>query len=161
MAHRDNSTVPFLVVLGFLSVAFAPFSGRAQESPAAWQATAYGLASLQLNLEPGWGFDRLEVEKPGSGWDVNRYFAVLDRLSVEQGFILDWVYCFDGTGGSPKLYARPEGQPPLTSCSEVQNPDEYLDHIKTDGSKEGFFQLVLLKVVAEQFFLTFPILPGK
>ena len=80
MAHRDNSTVLFLVVLGVLAVACTPFAGKAQESPAAWQATAYGLASLQLNLEPGWGFEPLGVEKPGSGWDVNRYFAVLDRL---------------------------------------------------------------------------------
>ena len=115
MAHQYNSTVLSLVVLGFLSVACTPFAGRAQESPAAWQATAYGLASLQLNLESGWGFEPLEVEMPGSDWDVNRYFAVLDRLSMEPGFILDWVYCHWGSGGSPKLYARPEGQPPSTS----------------------------------------------
>jgi hypothetical protein len=94
--------------------------------------------------------------RPSGAFDVQQYFSVLDRLSMEAGYLLGFVYCQDPpppVGGSPRLYARQADQEPFTACTEVPEPAAYLRHIETDGSEEGFFQLALLKVVAEQFYL--------
>jgi hypothetical protein len=45
--------------------------------------------------------DRLEqdAEKTDQDFDVNQYFMVLDRLSMQPGYVLDYVYFSDGVGG--------------------------------------------------------------
>ena len=62
------------------------------------------------------------------------------------------------------MYARPEGKQPYSTYSEytssLQGEEqtrppfyEYLDHIRTDGSADGFLQYVVLRLLADRFYL--------
>jgi hypothetical protein len=94
--------------------------------------------------------------KQGGEFDVMQYFEVLDHLSVQPGYALDYVYHYDGMGGYPILYAYPVDQTPyateadLTAAGETAN---YLDHIQTNDTPESYFQFVLLALKGEQFYL--------
>lgn len=100
--------------------------------------------------------------KTDQDFNVNRYFTVLDRLSMEPGYVMDYVYYFGGIGGEPVLYARKAGQQAYRDYSEFSratqtdlplDEDDYLNHIKIDGTPEGFFQFVLLRILGGQFYL--------
>ena len=97
--------------------------------------------------------------KAGGEFDANEYLAVLSHLSVEPGYVLDWVYCYDGMGGSPVLYARAQEQPAYETCSEyfAANANAtrvaYLDKIQAEGTPEGYFELALLRTMGGQFYL--------
>jgi hypothetical protein len=119
----------------------------------AWQSTVDDLSALQSGLEFPDHFEDENATRTGEEFEVNEYFSVLDRLSMEPGYVLDYVYCYDGMGGYPRLYARPEDQPRLLTCSDYDGSTNYLDHVQADDTEEGFFQFVLLQVVAGQFYL--------
>ncbi len=102
------------------------------------------------------------AEKAEGDFDVNLYFTVLDRLSMRRGRVLDYVYNYAGIGGAPVLYARKAVAAPYgnrseylaaePSAEEADREDYYLSFVSTDGSSEGFFQLVLLIIQGEQFY---------
>ena len=100
-------------------------------------------------------------------FDVNAYFNAFTHLSVEPGYLLDYLYRFDGMGGRPFIYVRPSGQEPYASfdayAAAVPLEDtgttgnrayaqEYLDHIRVDDTAEGFFQLATLRLMDDQFY---------
>jgi len=104
-----------------------------------------------------------DAEKAKGDFDVGLYFTVLDRLSMEGGRVLDYVYHYAGIGGAPVLYARKAVATPYRSYSEYAaaggaaaepeaREDYYLRYVETDGSPEGFFQLALLLIQGEQFY---------
>jgi len=41
-----------------------------------------------------------------------------DCFRIDDGFVLDYVYAFDGLGGEPLLYARKKDEKPLSDASE-------------------------------------------
>ena len=99
---------------------------------------------------------------PEERFDPNRYFEVFDRLRPDDGWDLDYVYSYWGNGGSPLLYPRRRDAPPLTT------PDEYSRHFPWGGqpgvhpwlwrlsaerSPEGAFQLALLALEGQKFYL--------
>ena len=45
--------------------------------------------------------------KQGDEFNVNEYFKVLPHLSMQDGYLLDYVYQVDGLGAYPILYAHP------------------------------------------------------
>ena len=91
------------------------------------------------------------VEKPGD-FDPNRFFSVLKHLSMEEGFVLDYVYSGGFMGARPFLYARRATEQPLDRWDREHAPDA-LVHVVTDGTAEGFFKLTILRVMGEQFYL--------
>jgi hypothetical protein len=113
--------------------------------------------------------------KNGTEFDVNEYFTVLNNLSMENGYVIDYVYLFDHMGGHPVLYVRKDSQQPYSNYEEYSdgmlgnvsigevystvtplwNEDSGLfeDKIHVDGSEEGFFQYIVLQVLGEQFYL--------
>ena len=96
--------------------------------------------------------------KNGNEFNVSDYFNVLDRLSIQPGYILDYVYWYDELGAHPVLYARLAEEPPFENYSTYittrdESPHTYLEHIQVDGSAEGFFQLIVLRLMGEQFYL--------
>ncbi len=103
-----------------------------------------------------------DAERAGGDFDVGSYFEVLDRLWMEFGYSLDYVYDYAGIGGAPVLYARPADQPAYRNYAEylaadaAKSPEEredfYLRHVQTDGTAESFFQLALLCIQGEQFY---------
>jgi len=106
-----------------------------------------------------------DARKNGSEFDVNQFFTVLEHLSMQSGYALDYVYRFDGMGGYPVLYPRPLNQVPYGSYADLEafwqseNPtaskgqyDRYLEFVQLDGMPEGFFQLVVLRTMGRQFY---------
>jgi hypothetical protein len=101
-----------------------------------------------------------DAVRDGSEFDPNAYFTVLTHLSMEEGYVLDYVYYFDGMGGRPMLYARPADQAPYetyAAYSAAVAPEDqrssYLEPVRTDGTPEGFFELVVLSINGGQFYL--------
>lgn len=110
--------------------------------------------------------DHLRAEdamKTGDEFDVNAYFTVLDRLSMEPGYVLDYVYYGDMMGGQPVLYARPADQSPYATFAELEAAlagqpaaaarASYLAHLIADGSDESYLQLAILHLLGNQFYL--------
>jgi len=103
-----------------------------------------------------------DAEKAEGDFDISLYFTVLDRLSMDRGRVLDYVYDYSGIGGSPVLYARTASLTPYRNYSEylaadaaadpTEREDYYLKYIASDGTPEGFFQLALLLIQGEQFY---------
>lgn len=107
--------------------------------------------------------DEEESVKKGTEFDVNRYFSVLERLSMPPGHVLDYVYFSCSAGGEPIVYARRKDQPPYRTYSEyeaahggVALPESqygFVRSVRVDGTAEGFFQFVVLRVMGSQFYL--------
>jgi hypothetical protein len=120
-----------------------------------------GLAALTSKLEVPVYLAEEGAVKRGDEFDVSAYFDVLDHLSMEAGFVLDYVYLFQGIGGHPVLYARPESQPPFAAyedlaASQADPRSAYLRRLQIDstsGHPEGYFQFVVLDIVGEEFYL--------
>jgi hypothetical protein len=94
--------------------------------------------------------------KTGGEFDVMKYFSVLDHLSIQPGYVLDYVYHFDGMGGYPVLYARLASQPPYVTEADLPpggSRTSYLDFIQTDDTPESYFQFVALAMMGGQFYL--------
>lgn len=87
---------------------------------------------------------------------------------MEAGYVLDYVYYVEPAGGEPHIYVRKEGSPRYRTVSEYhravgddlflpkfleQSRYSFLDHVQTDGTAAGFFQLVLLRIMGGQFYL--------
>ena len=102
-----------------------------------------------------------DAEKTEGDFDANLYFEVLDRISPQRGYVLDYVYRYAGIGGGPVLYARKSQAAPYRNYSEyaaaspkkrADREDFYLRHLAADGSPESFFQLALLRIQGEHFY---------
>lgn len=131
-------------------------------SPAYCREIVSQFSNLTSGLEFPEHFEEENPVKTSSDFNVSEYFTVLDRLSMEPGYVLDYVYYFGGIGGEPVLYARKADQAPYRDYAEYSkdNPsgtpldeDDYLNHVQTDGTPEGFFQLYVLQTLAGQFYL--------
>lgn len=117
--------------------------------------TLSALAALQREI--GEIPQNLVVDAPlenGTEFDPSRYFEVFPHLSMQAGYLLDYVYTFDGMGGYPTLFARPEASAPFLSWADLPaDMDSFLDHVRVDDSPEGFLQFVMFSMKAEQFYL--------
>lgn len=136
--------------------------GPGDQTATEWQSTVDSLSSLQaLNIPEH--LLQENASKTGEEFDVNAYFSVLDHLSIEPGYALDYVYWYDFMGGFPVLYARPADQSPYLTLSEYRSavgeiPGEefshgYMSHVQIDDTAEGFFQFVVLRIMGRQFYL--------
>lgn len=143
-----------ILACGPITSLISPRESPTATSVPSWESIISAMASLQSGEVP----DHLLTEdaiKTGDEFDVNDYFTVLTHLSMEPGYVLDYVYCYDSIGGGPAVYARPVDTPPIPTCSEFRQspPDTYLNHVQIDGTEEGFFEFVLLGIKGEQFYL--------
>ncbi|MBN1475694.1 hypothetical protein JXA47_02975 [Candidatus Sumerlaeota bacterium] len=97
-------------------------------------------------------------------FDVNDVFTVLTHLSMEPGYVLDYVSQADSMGGHPVVYARPASAPSFASFDEYQSAlaaetsgeaagSPPVEHLQTDGTEDGFFELAVFLIMGEQFYL--------
>lgn len=102
--------------------------------------------------------------KNGSEFDPTSLLSILDKISIADGYILDYVYFCSMSNGWPCLYARRRFVPPLIAPEFVDLLTEtthikqnsyirYMNCLKADGSAESFFQLAIFRVLGEQFYL--------
>ena len=99
----------FLIVFVLLLSACGPASDKSG-TISTCRATVKAISALTGGLEIPDYFLAENPVKTGSEFDVMDYFSVLDHLSMQPGYVLDYVYHYDGMGGYPVLYARPSGQ---------------------------------------------------
>lgn len=123
------------------------------------QRTVDAMAALKRDLKFPEHFKSGDAARTGDEFDVSQYFTVLQHLSMEPGYVLDYVYQRDPLGGFPVLYARKAEEPFYRTVAEYNEATRrgaagpYLDHIQVDGTPESFFQLVVLSIMGNQFYL--------
>jgi hypothetical protein len=158
-------TVSLLLVIVLATIAPA----TAQEPPdlsvpdleAICQSAVEGMDALTGDLE--WPEHLMEENavKAEDDFDAAEYFTVLDHLSVEEGYFLDYVYLYDFMGGYPVLYTLPEDEEPFATFADYAEAVDvagydfpnYLDRVVIDGTPEGYLQMVVLDVMGSQFYL--------
>ena len=114
------------------------------------------MVALKSGLEFPAYFQTENPVKTGGEFNVMQYFTVLDHLSMQPGYSLDYVYHYDGMGGYPVLYALPTAQAPYATEADLAaagKPPSYLDFVQADDTPEGYFQFVLLAIMGNQFYL--------
>jgi hypothetical protein len=119
-----------------------------------WQNIVDSFVALH-EIQTPWYFLQEKATKSGTEFDVNQYFQVFKHLSMEPDYVLDYVYFYRGGNGEPILYARRVDVPAYRTYSEYEKSppeDTYLNHIKIDGTREGFFQFVVMKTLGGQFY---------
>ena len=129
-----------------------------------------GLRALTHGLGFPEHLSEMMPEKTEDDFDVDSYFSVLEHLSLEEGYTLDYVYYADELGGKPLVYARMVDRPPFTTYLEfieskggasyrersyggLEFAFEYLDFVHVDDVEDGYLQLALMATVGDQFYL--------
>jgi hypothetical protein len=151
-----------LRVLVVFAVSFLGISCKTRGSTT-WQATADGVVALHKDLVFPRYLSKEDAVKQGDEFDVNRYFSVLTHLSMQPGYVLDYIYHYDGMGGFPLLYARPTDQAPYNTESEFtramqlaaieKTNEQYLPYLVVEDTSEGYYEYVVFRVMAAQFYL--------
>jgi hypothetical protein len=151
------------MALGLAAPAVAQ-EGDPVDVTAACQSAVEGMKALTADVELP---DHLVADNPARSaddFDVSSYFTVLDRLSVEDGYRMDYVYHFGGGGGAPVLYTQPEDETPYLTVRDysealhqpklnIHKFPDYRERIVIEDTPEGYMQMVVLDVMAEQFYL--------
>jgi hypothetical protein len=148
----------FLLVLVLLISACGPASEGGAISTC--RLTVDALSALIGGLEFPPNFKTKNSVKIGGEFDVMQYFSVLDDLSMQPGYVLDYVYHYDGMGGNPVLYVRPTGQPPYATEADLPagyDRLDYLNYIQTDDTLDSYFQFMVLAMMGNQFYKLFHI----
>lgn len=109
---------------------------------------------LPSHLEQG------DARKRGDEFSLQAIFSILSHLHQPAGMIVDYVYVNASGGGWPVPYLREHGAPPLQTFRDLleqdegaDNPEPVFDALECDRSPEGFFELVLFRTMAMQFYL--------
>lgn len=95
--------------------------------------------------------------KRGDEFDVNRYFNVLDHISMQPGYALDYIYQTDDLGAYPSLLPRKEDQAPYTSFADVPEnlkSADFHDFLEVEDTEQGYFEYVIMDIMANQFYLS-------
>lgn len=170
-----------LALLIILAVITVPTAAQGDDDPAptgtppptsepvdlseACRAAVDSMRDLTAGLTLPEHFTHENAPRQGDEFDVNTYFDVLDELAVGEGYALDYVYWYNEAGGSPVLYIRPADQPAFVTLqgveaawdedieSELVAYENYLGYIEVSGTPESYLQLVVLDVMARQFYL--------
>ena len=121
------------------------------------------------------------TKKFDSEFNINHYFDILEKIKLEEGWLADYLYFKDRLGGEPviisypqskrkeyaeiikKMYDKKLEEKKRNGYSEAEDiveqffnkddVDNYLDHVKLDGSEESYLQLVILAALGSQFSL--------
>jgi hypothetical protein len=127
------------------------------ENDSPLQDTVDAMAAVKSGLRTPEHLLVENAQRDGSEFDPNLYFTALKHLSMAPGYVLDYVYHYDGMGGRPVLYARPEGLALYRTYEEYAASslvdDSYLNAVIADGTPESYFELVMLSIMGNQFYL--------
>jgi hypothetical protein len=147
--------ITFLVIILLLLSSCVPVVEKTG-SISNCRQTVDAISALTAGLDIPANLQSSDPVKKGGEFDVMQYFNVLDHLAMRPGYVLDYIYHFDGMGGLPIMYVRHASQPPYASESDLATAGEtssYLDYIQIDDTPESYFQLALLSVMGSQFYL--------
>ena len=108
-------------------------------------------AIIKMQPESTSGYPETEdgIKKMKEKFKLTDYLSVLTNLSVEENWKLDYYYNKDGLGGYPVGFAYTGNDIP----DDPSKRDPYLNHIKIDGTEDGFMQYTILSILGEKFLL--------
>ena len=96
-------------------------------------------------------------------FDPNIFFSVLDQVSMQEGYELDYVYWFSGLGGYPIIFSRNKEESPIPRAKVILEAHEqdyhdpelsyFLSTIQFKPTPMGYFQFVLLLQKLHSFYL--------
>jgi hypothetical protein len=104
-------------------------------------------------------------------FDVNNYFSCFDKIKIQEGYLLDYVYLGDRHGGSPVLYSRKKEEEPIKSAEDFYNRfpatkktylgqelekadyETYLPQLSFEPTPNGAFQFAIFAMLAHRFYL--------
>jgi hypothetical protein len=139
-----------------------PTAPAPEDLTAACLTAVTGIQGLRSDLEfPDYLMEENAV-KTEAEFDVNAYFTVLKHLTMRPGYVLDYVYYYDGMGGGPAIYARPEEQTPYQTFTEYNTiitatPEDqreaYWEAVEVDGTPASYIELAVLRLLGSQFYL--------
>jgi hypothetical protein len=129
-----------------------------------------GIRTLTQDLEFPERFYEPDPIKTDDDFNVNSYMSVLNHLSIEPGYVLDFVYFGDDLGGKPLVYARQTDQTSYETYAEfleaigasysgersygyLGHAHDFMEKIETDDTAEGYLQLITLATLVDQFYL--------
>lgn len=128
------------------------------------------LILAEAPFPPNYPAKPAQGQKPGD-FDPNRFFTVLKHISMEPGYSLDYIYLIDrdgggyAMGGETSLCALPIGeQKTVNSSSGLKNsgvPSNVHEHLIADGTPESYFELAILQILGNEFYVFWHALPGK
>jgi hypothetical protein len=163
MANSEVSMMKHRLLLIVLTCCFIyPSASCVSTGSTSWQAGVDAVTALHQNLEFPKHLAAKDAAKLGTEFDVNQYFKALTHLHMQPGYLLDYVYHYDGMGGFPILYARPAEQAAYASETDLltamklaaitEAKEQYLTYLQVEDTAEGYFDYVTLRVMANQFY---------
>jgi len=90
------------------------------------------------------------------------YFSILKNISLEEAWQLGFMYCRDKDGAAPILiaYGSEEEYKTLGAkitkgyrSAKIYGNEEYWQHVKLNGTEDGYFEYVVLSILGSQFSL--------
>lgn len=171
MRMIKNRALVTVILLSFVAVSCSlPFSlsnffgGQASSGGGSeeYQADVDSLRSMTRGMDIPAQLLEASQPRPADAFDPNQLLIPLDHLTLEPGYTLDYFYHVDGLGAYPLLYARREEDAPFTSeaayevaCypADGSKPCKPYRHLMTDGTEDGYFQLALMLLMGDQFYL--------
>ena len=107
-------------------------------------------------------YHRKEMARVEGDFDVNKYLNILPDVSLISGYYLDFLFNHD----HPIIYARKIDDNQFNSLNDYvnsfdkdslkvqKNADKiFLNYLKVNDTKEGYFQYLILTLMADQFYL--------
>jgi hypothetical protein len=107
-----------------------------------------------------------------AAFDLMEFLTAFDLLQMRRGYVLDYVYAFDGHGGEPLVYARRADEDPISTVAEYfdkfalprpemllgDEPTEedsrpYLPFLHYDKTPVACFQFALFCMTVRRFYL--------
>lgn len=133
---------------------------------------------MRIRLDPGWAqsqvdslrralprmtpphLERPDARRRGDEFSLDTIFSILSHLRQPAGISVDYVYSYVEAAGCPVPYLRKrEGLRLLThrdlleQGDDAGNPEVVYNALECDRSPEGYFELVLFRTMAMQFYL--------
>ncbi len=134
-----------------------------------WLKDAKYLKSFNIDKKSDWYLKKKKesdsaIKSLKSSLNVKEYFNILTNISMEKGWNIDYIYKGDGSGSYPilftfkgnkfndwdKIYKKYNKE---SSSLHSEKYIDYLNHIRCDGTSDGFFQYVALSIIGSQFAL--------
>ena len=92
-------------------------------------------------------------------FDIQKYIKSFDKLSVENGWILDYYYFYNGDAGKPVFFVRRllDNRDSLLKTFEHNDIYKYcdsnkvIDHLKVNDKDNGYYQLLIFDIIGEDF----------
>lgn len=131
-----------------------------------------GLYELRKDLAFPEKFSTEEPTRNDFGFDPNQYFQIFTHLSLEDNYVLDYIYYKNRLGGLPLIYARETKSLPFQTFNELlasygedlsdtglivytnlPHQFDFIDKIQIDNTPESFFEFAIFPFQSGQFYL--------